>query len=59
MNKQELFERAIKAMDNYTKSVEMGLSDFANYYDCQTKKLCKEIKRKGLAEEFEEFALVI
>ena len=59
MKKQELFENAIKAMDNYTKAVEMGLSDFANYFDCQFKKLSKEIKQKGLYNEFEEFALVI
>lgn len=59
MKKQELFEKAVNAMDNYTKAVEMGLSDFANYYDCKTKELYGEINAKGLCREFEEFALII
>lgn len=59
MKKQELFEKAVNAIDNYTKSIEMGLSDFANYYHCRMKELCDEIKVKGLSQEFEEFALVI
>lgn len=59
MKKQELFGKAVNAMDNYTRAVEMGLSDFANYYDCKMKELYVEIKAKGLDREFEEFALVI
>lgn len=59
MKKQELFEKAVKAMDNYTKAVEMGLSDFANYYHSQMKTLCNEIRHRGLKQEFDDFALVI
>lgn len=58
MKKQELFEKAVKAMDNYTKAVEMGLSDFANYYHSQMKTLCNEIRHRGLKQEFDDFALV-
>ena len=35
MKKQELFEHAVRAMDNYTRAIEMDLLDFANYYDNQ------------------------
>lgn len=59
MKKQELFEKATRAMDNYTRAVEMGLFDFANYYESQMKEVCTEIRKKGLSREFEEFALVI
>lgn len=59
MEKQKLFEKAVAAMDNYTKAVEMGLQDFANYYDCKMRELCEEIKAKGLSREFEEFVCVI
>lgn len=59
MKKQELFEKAVAAMDNYTKAVEMGLLDFANYFDCKRRELCEEIKAKGLSREFEEYACVI
>lgn len=58
MKKQELFEKAIKAMDNYSKAVEMELDDFANYYYCQMRKLLQEIKSRGLKQEFDDFALV-
>lgn len=59
MEKQELFEKAAAAMDNYTKAVEMGLQDFANYYDSKMRELCEEIKAKGLSREFEDYACVI
>lgn len=59
MKNQELFEKAVAAMDNYTRAVEMGLTDFANYFDCKRRELCKEIKAKGLSREFEEYACVI
>lgn len=59
MNKQKLFKKAVNTMDNYTKAVEMGLNDFANYYNHQMHKLLNKIKSKGLEQEFEEFALVI
>lgn len=58
MKKQELFEKAIKAMDNYTRAVEMDLDNFANYYNSQMKTLCNEIRRRGLEQEFDDFALV-
>lgn len=59
MKKQELFERAAEAMDNYTRAIEMDLLDFANYFDTKMKEYLKEIKTRGLFEEFEEFALII
>lgn len=59
MKNQELFEKAVNAMDNYTRAVEMGLQDFANYYDCRMRELLGEIKAKGLSREFEEYACVI
>ncbi|MGN0594914.1 MAG: hypothetical protein ACI4I6_07125 [Hominimerdicola sp.] len=59
MEKQELFEKAAAAMDNYTKAVEMGLQDFANYYDSKMRVLCEEIKAKGWGREFEDYACVI
>lgn len=59
MEKQELFQRAVNAMDNHTKSVEMGLEDFANYFDCQMRELCEEIKAKGWSHEFEDYACVL
>lgn len=59
MKKQELFEKAAAAMDNYTRAVEMGLQDFANYYDCKIRELCEEIKAKGWGREFEDYACVI
>ena len=59
MKKQELFEQAAAAMDNYTRAVEMGLQDFANYYDSKMRELCEGIKAKGLSREFEEYACVI
>lgn len=59
MKKKELFEKAIKAMDNYARAVEMGLDDFANYYYSQMKTLCNEIRYRGLKQEFDNFALVI
>lgn len=59
MEKQKLFEKAVNAMDNYTKAVEMGLQDFANYFDCKRRELCEEIKAKGWGREFEEYACVI
>lgn len=59
MEKQELFEKAVAAMDNYTKAVEMGLQDFANYYDSKMRELCEKIKAKGWGREFEDYACVI
>ncbi len=59
MEKQELFQRAVNAMDNHTEALEMGLQDFANYFDCQMRELCEEIKAKGWGQEFEDFACVI
>lgn len=59
MKKQELFVKAVAAMDNYTRAVEMGLQDFANYYDSKMQELCEEIQAKGLSREFEEYACVI
>lgn len=59
MKKQELFAKATTAMDNYTKAIEMGLDDFAAYYDNRTKELCGIIRQMGLTKEFEEFALVV
>ena len=59
MKKQELFEKATMAMDNYTKAVEMGLDDFATYYDNRMKELCGIIRQMGLTKEFEEFAIVV
>ena len=59
MKKQELFVKAVNAMDNYKKAVEMGLQDFANYYDSKMRELCEEIKAKGWGREFEDYACVI
>lgn len=59
MKKQELFERAAEAMDNYARAIETDLLDFANYFEAKMKEHLKEIKIRGLSEEFEEFALII
>jgi len=56
MKKQELFERTAEAMDNYARAIEMDLLDFANYFDAKMKEHLKEIKARGLSEEF---ALII
>lgn len=58
MKKEELFEKAVKAMDSYTEAIKMDLLEFADYFDAEMRKYTKEIKRRGLAEEFEEFALI-
>ena len=59
MMKERLFKKAVDAMDNYTKAIEMGLCDFANYYDARMRELLKEIKSMGWEQEFEEFSLVL
>lgn len=59
MKKKELFEKAVKAMDNYTKAVEMGLTDFENYYDSISKKLYRKIKEGGLEEEFDDYIFTV
>ena len=59
MNKQELFEKAVKAMDKYTKAVEMGLTDFENYYDSISKELYREIKKRDLEEEFDDYIFTV
>ena len=59
MKKQELFENTVKAMDNYTKAIEMDMPDFENYYNCKMKEYFAEIDSRGLNGEFEAFALVV
>ena len=58
MKKQELFEKTVKSMDNYTKSIEMELFDFENYYHEKMREYLSEIKQRGLEDEFSEYALV-
>lgn len=59
MEEQELFEKTVKAMDNYIKAIEIDLPDFASYYYSRFKELYNNIEQKGLKEEFDEFALII
>lgn len=54
----KLFRQAVSAMDNYTKSIEMELFDFADYFDEQMKDYLFEIKQRGLEDEFDEYALI-
>ena len=58
MEKQELFEKAVKAMDNYVKAIEMELFDFANYFNENMREYLAEIKQRGLENEFSEYSLV-
>lgn len=57
MNKQELFEKLAKASDSYNKSLELGIDEFTNYFDCIVNELYQEIKERGLIEEFEDYSL--
>lgn len=59
IKKQELFDKTIKAMDNYTRAVEMDYDDFANYFDSRMKELLKEIKKRGWHKEFKDFACIV
>lgn len=59
MEEQELFEKTVKAMDNYIKAIEIDLPDFASFYYSRFKELYNNIEQKGLKEEFDEFALII
>ena len=59
MKKQELFEKTVKSMDNYTKAIEMELSDFANYYHEKTREYLSEIRKQNLENEFSEYALIL
>ena len=58
MKKQELFEKTVKSMDNYTKAIEMELFDFENYYYEKMREYLAEIKQRGLENEFSEYSLV-
>ncbi len=57
MNKQELFKKTVKAMDNYNKALEMGFEEFENYFDTIIDELYQKIEQRGLIEEFEDYAL--
>ena len=59
MTKQELFNKAVEAMDNYIKAIEMQEDDFANYYFNRMRELSREITERGLTNEFQEYATVI
>ena len=59
MSKQELFSKAIKAADNYSKAIENDMLDFANYFDAKGKELYQEIKRRGLEEEYSDYILEV
>ena len=59
MSKQELFNKAITAADNYTKAIEAGLFDFANYFDKQGKELYQKIKQRGLEQEYSDYILEV
>ena len=57
MNKQELFTKAIKAIDNYSKAVEMDFPQ--SYIDTLDKRIdnaLEEIKKHGFYDEFAELA---
>ena len=56
MNKQELFSKAIKAIDSYNKSVEMDFPQ--SYVDILDKRIddaLEEIKKHDFYTEFAEF----
>lgn len=54
----ELFESTLKAMDDYTKAVEMGFPmQYINRLDEKQKSLYEKIKSLGLLEEFEDYAM--
>ena len=55
MSKQELFSKAITAADNYTRAIEAGLFDFADYFDELGKELYQEIKQRGLEGEYSDY----
>lgn len=55
MSKQELFSNAITAADNYTRAIEVGLFDFADYFDELGKELYQEIKQRGLEGEYSDY----
>lgn len=55
MSKQELFEALVRAMDNYNKALEVGMSEFENYYNNRIEELYQEVENKGLTEEFEDY----
>lgn len=59
MSKQELFNKAVTAADNYAKAIKVGLFDFANYFDKQGKELYQEIKQRGLEQEYSDFVLEV
>ena len=57
MNKKELFTKAVKAMDDYAKAVDMELPEYENYFDAVMRELLAEIKSNGWDNEFDDFAL--
>lgn len=59
MKKNEFFQKAVTAMDNYTRAIEMEASYFENYYYCKMREYLAEIRARGWAEEFDDFALVL
>lgn len=57
MNKQEVFAKAMKAIDNYDKAVEMNFPQ--SYIDTLDKRIddaLEEIKKHGLYNEFADIA---
>lgn len=57
MDKQELFKKLVKAMDNYNNALKIGVEDFENYYDSITEELYQEVKKRGFVDEFNDYAL--
>lgn len=53
---EEIFEKAVTAMDRYTKALEMGFPEnFIDDCDVEMSKNLQEIKAAGLMEKFMEF----
>jgi len=60
MNKQELFTKAIKAIDNYNKAVEMNFpQSYIAILDKRIDDAIEEIKKHGLYNEFAELTGII
>lgn len=56
MNKQELFQELITAMDYYNKALELGMTEFESYFDNRIEELYQEVKDRGLTNEFEDYS---
>ena len=57
ITKEELFRKAVKAMYNYLKAIEMDVPEFEKHCGSVSHELYQEIKRRGLVEEFKDYML--